>query len=244
MKCRLCGCELNQSNKCESHIIPKAIFKDMKNGDDGMLSVDLLSGKTKRSPQGGYDSKILCRFCDNKFSIFDQAGVEFTRIDVENLPLVITKNGQLWIYENTENKIDLIKKFVLSVILRSSYSDMDGFKSCYLGNKYEQKIAEILFKGVIIDDEIVITCGRYTNDTGRIDYVVTPARLRVDQVNIWRVMFNNGIVFFVKIDQRPMRYQHVITNATINNQLLIKNMGNFRDSREFQEVVLPALKRS
>lgn len=65
--CRLCG---NEGKFVKSHIIPKFLFKKMKDDDfvfyEVTYDLDTNKSKTKKTQIEDFDKNILCESCDNK----------------------------------------------------------------------------------------------------------------------------------------------------------------------------------
>lgn len=98
-------CELHRENAklCESHIIPKFVYKWMKETGSGRLR----QVKTKNKPMlDGIKKHMLCKSCEDKFS-------KYEKLFSEKIFLPYLADNNITI----ENSIDL-KYFIISVLWR------------------------------------------------------------------------------------------------------------------------------
>lgn len=132
----------------EAHIIPKAMLKSIQVAPGKPLFIlqDRDGARPKSSPQGEYDTDILCKPCDAYIGDYDNYGMSFIKdLDRVGLPfhypngnhrgLVVVK------YDYTK-----LKLFFLSVLWRASISTRPFFRSINLG-AYENELRDMIAQG-------------------------------------------------------------------------------------------------
>jgi hypothetical protein len=154
-KCRLC---LQEKKLINAHIIPKFIYKGMKN-DKNRFSTnyyDLKRIKSRNIETAEFDKNILCEKCDNEIlgSIYEKYA-EFVMFDekanIKSSKTHKAKNGDNFsiLYGIDYKKMKL---FLLSLLWRASITSRPFFKEVNLGSKHEERIREMLIDGIIPEE--------------------------------------------------------------------------------------------
>jgi hypothetical protein len=146
MKCKLCLQEKPLIRK--SHLIPNFMYKGMFGKNKKLIETNIFNLKQQRQRQTGYyQEAILCAKCDNNIiggyeSYASQ--ILYLKSDIEH---EIYEHGGI---ENVLLKgIDYtkFKLFLLSILWRSSISNLDFFKNINLGSKYSELARKMIFEG-------------------------------------------------------------------------------------------------
>ena len=151
--CKLCE---NENKLVKSHIIPKFMFKKMKNEENVFYEViynlDTTKLKTKKTQIEDYDKNILCEACDNKilgglYESYAQKAIYGGELPVEVSPKCAN-------YQNPDDGAEYsicvnfdyqkLKNFYLSILWRASITDRSFFNHVNLGKKHEERIRKIL----------------------------------------------------------------------------------------------------
>lgn len=190
-RCKFCRLEVAQ--KVEAHIIPKAIFLDVKQDNEQLYEMGV-RGNKKRRPIGVWDSSIWCLKCENKYTRIDTKGIEIIRcLQKEKCGTSLTKD----VRTSGGNTSDL-HDFALFVLWRASTASVPFYSSVQLG-----PIEERLRTALISDD--VFSKNKFTmfvlslNDPP--DAIVQPIRMRIEGVNFIKIYLNR-INILLKVDSR------------------------------------------
>lgn len=176
-KCRLCKSE---GKLVKSHIIPKFMFKKMKDEDKVFYhivhNIDNNDQKIKKTQIEDYDKNILCENCDNKvlggiYESYAQKALYGGQLPAEVSPKCINyKNPQDGLEFSICKNFDYkkIKNFYLSILWRASITDRPFFNEVNLGSKHEERIREILLNNEKVSKEeypIIMTSFMRTDNT-------------------------------------------------------------------------------
>ena len=140
--CKLC---LNMAKLCNSHVIPEFCYNPLYDNKHRALTINA-DGLKQKYIQQGFRDFLLCRDCENNFSLFEKRFKEYW-FDSGFIPKTI-KNKIVTIegYDYLDFKL-----FHLSVIWRMSVSEKEDFKSVSLG-PYEEKLRKILFERSFVQE--------------------------------------------------------------------------------------------
>src|SRR5699024_7989966 len=138
--CKFCG---QEKKLIKAHIIPKNFYIARK--EDRYLLINSKTRKYAYKQNGGYDSNILCRDCDNHIlGEFDKEGYRVLFDDFNKYQYVHT-HPQGKIYQLDSNNFDYTKlrNFFISILWRASISKLEEWSHINLGG-YERKALDIL----------------------------------------------------------------------------------------------------
>ena len=196
--CKGCGLVKKLS---KAHIIPESFFREIKkeDGDLSQYSKEYL-GQPRRRPIGHYDKSILCRDCDNEFSVVDQYGAK-TLIQRESEIQKYVSNGKIYYKLTTVDGV-LFRRFLAAVLWRASISREGMFSQVMLGGVEE--IARQIAIGER-DPEVhqfafIVT--KYSPDKIN-NIVASPTKFRVEHMRFIRLFFP-GYIIHVKTCGRPL----------------------------------------
>lgn len=148
----------------EAHIIPKAMFKSIRVAPGKPLYIiqDRDGARPIPSPQGEYDTGILCESCEKRFNIYDTYGIRFIKdLDRVGLP-VIVKGRRVGLVVPTYD-CKMLKLFFLSVLWRASISTRPFFRNINLGT-YENELHDMIDQGNPgTPDQFPMILGRFVN---------------------------------------------------------------------------------
>lgn len=245
--CNICSVELNENNNCKSHILPRFIFENVKESKNEKLVS--LSDKYKQPKKtitiGFYEKDLLCRDCENKkLSAIESRVCKLTR--PSNSPNIITtKSGQTLEYDKC-NYDDLLL-FGLGVIFKASIS-----KKYKINNSLSKRNLNIIRK--ILNGEINIPyknysvmVGKYTSGEFCGEIVSMPTcSVKKDDLTgqMWQIQLGNGFYMYVFVNikkQEANIYRDIVTKS---GRFTASDLGNFDESKEFKEFVIPLVQES
>jgi len=227
MNCRLCFTAINDTNRCEAHILPRGLLKAMSADEFGnLLIVGTDMGRKKRAPTGIYDRNILCKGCDNSLGVYDDYAITF----VNSSKLVNHSSGLGWTIADVDHK--KLKLFCISYLWRSSITQRKEFSGVSLGNKHEEKIQRLLMAGDPgSHDDYTTTFAKFTSLDDSIGGVLFPALTRIKKLNHYEAYLPRLYKFWVKVDSRT---DEVLSRLSLgaSKDLFVHNKGNFDTSVE------------
>ncbi len=229
-KCCLCGAEPVKLVK--SHIIPRSLYGDVINGEEGpaKLVPHDTDKHPKRSPMGVYDDSILCEQCEAKLSPLDDYANEIFRV-AEPAPLIV--DGEQVGVQITGIDQKKLKQFFISLIWRMHITQHDFFQNVDLG-PLEPKFREAILKG---DPDLVshvdVVVSRFDHEAAAA--FVSPHKMTIDQCNGYRVFFAQHACW-VKVDSQPFP-KPFRAMALNQNDTLIMLLRDFEDSPELKALV-------
>ena len=249
-KCHLCGVELSANNKCESHIIPKFIWKEymMVNGKhQEMILMNSERPKILRG-YGVTDNGILCRKCDG--DILGQYENDFREVWER-----IFKNGESHPFNHNGSLIGWMKKvgsredfiktklFVLCCIWRASISD-NGEHQLKLNLRKENAIRRELQRGNHNNllHNYSMLCSRF--EDGNVDVAIDPYRIRKNtlKTSLYYLHLPGGFIFIMRLgtknigkDLEPFEF------GTSRQGFLVLNAGKMEGSKMEEALLKRAL---
>lgn len=186
--CRLC---LTERSLIRAHVIPKAFWPL----DDGTPKV--LSNRSgtypSRSPQGVYDSEILCERCNTELlgPLDQHAAEKLLRGKFETLRV-----GTMAVRCYGEAEAARIFLFVASVAWRASISKHTFFARVSLA-RYEEVIRKCILDASEFQDDVEAAIAEFDEVGGFID----PHQTRFEGVR-FSVIYADRFVFYLKTDRR------------------------------------------
>lgn len=244
--CNICSTELNENNNCKSHILPRFAFENIKKSrDEKLVSLSYKHRQPKTATIGFYEKGLLCRNCENsKLSAIESRVCELTRrSDTPNI--IKVKNGQ--ILEYGECNYDDLLLFGLGVIFKASIS-----KKHKINKSLSKRNLNIIRK--VLNDEIDIPydnysvmVGRYTSGEYHRGIISMPncsEHKNHPAVQLWQIQLGNGFYMYVFVNIKKQginAYREIITNS---GRFTALDLGDFDESREFKEFVIPLVQES
>ena len=142
-QCKLCGCEDQTFPK--SHIIPKFMYKNIKNEKSQIFRIRMPDGKRLRPIFDGiYEKPLLCELCEKKISKWESYAEKVlygsTHINVPTAKPVPGTSYQ----EVSGIDYRTFKLFLLSILWRANVSSNNFFNEVDLGNRHSEVIQEML----------------------------------------------------------------------------------------------------
>ena len=144
--CRWCG---KSSSLIQAHIIPRRFYDDLaKDGGKVVILKPDRSKYTEISQSGIFDSGILCAACDAFLGKLDEYGYAiFKNAPTDQEHLVVDRDRMPVGYNLRCDDVQEAQKFLLSVLWRASVSSHDFFDKVSLGERYENRIRDIINNG-------------------------------------------------------------------------------------------------
>ena len=196
MPCVICGAE----RTVRSHIIPKAITKDLRRGGPHAIQGSLKHDGIRKTQGGAFSDNLLCALHEARTSDPDTYGVSFLR----RAKSAYEEFGPeaFWV-EN--HKPLLLSRFVAATIWREVHS----FSSQTLG-PYEERVAKHVFDGKPLNWPILVVRDYFTlGDDRAIEFNTHPYRVKFTDRGGWMftVLGFTSSRFQTTVDLRcyPMR---------------------------------------
>lgn len=207
MTCKFCG---QDKRLIKAHIIPKAFFIRLRDGQDPPMMLQNKDGQyPKRAPIGVYDSNILCGDCESRFGDWDNYAQSILSGELKYSSTICDNDTVIaWIIDTY--KYDLLKLFFISLLWRASVSIQKFYSKINLG-PYED-IAKQFIEECIpgSPNEFSVFLARFHSHS--LDSsILSPHPERMDGVRFYRFYLGN-YVSYIKTDKRstPEPFSHLI----------------------------------
>jgi hypothetical protein len=204
--CRLCE---KAAQLCKSHIIPEFLYGFMYDEKHRFYQLSTSEYQQSKLLQKGLYELLLCRGCEQKFSVFElyasrvlNGGIELTYIQTEGF---IKMKGLDY---------KLFKLFALSILWRASISSLDMFKNVKLG-RHEEKLREMLINedpGAECDYPFVLSPIIY-DAVEQAYFIIKPEKVRIEGQNTYRFVFCGIVWCFLVCGHQA---SNTVVSASIN----------------------------
>jgi len=198
--CKMCGKDCGKLVK--AHIIPRSFYKAFnpeRKPSAVFLQANLKEIKQRLHQVGLYDKEILCENCERLFAPYDTHGYQVLHSAVENKKYYVDIDGNqcALIIPNSDYK--LLKIFILSVLLRASYSKHIFFSKVNLG-PHAELIKQIIIRGEVGDDYDIAF---FHYHDAKYKVLHPPFKGKMEGVNVYRLYFPQ-IMVLIAMDKRPL----------------------------------------
>ncbi len=153
-----------------------------------------------RRPDGIYDSKLFCAFCEKKFMVYDDYAFKLLNEQKSNRKTLRDQRGKMDVQYYESYDYQKLKLFFMSVLLRASLSEDFFFQKVDVGpfiNDLKEAIDKNDPKGV--NDFSVLLA--YYKNIKKSPIIFPPERKRIDGINYY--YFHIGwVIFYIKVDKR------------------------------------------
>jgi hypothetical protein len=206
MTCKLC--KLPRTLQ-ESHIIPKFIYKPLRDDKNRMQRFSIIDSNEKkykkRKPiQDGLKEHLLCIDCEQLLNDKYEKYFKTAWFDEKKCPETIPSEG----IKITGLNYSKFKLFHLSVLFRASVSSLPEFNEVNLG-PHENTLREILLNDAHVPDtKYTVVCHAITKIDNQIHLglITSPFRLRQPNgYNSYGFCFA-GCVWYYVVDNRATSY--------------------------------------
>ncbi len=223
--CRLCGAEIIVSNRVKSHILTKSSY--LVGGQEYAVSGN---GKVVDAMKQVREQNLLCRSCDGKIGRWEDERQKFLQSsatvfqgDQDAQPILVSRGFNA----------EYIVLACLADLFRSSICSFDLYARISLGNKHEERIADILRAGKIVNfSEYPVSFGRFSEEKTVLNEIaIIPAKTRCGigdgiRINYYRCMMPGGWQWMVRVDRRPFTPLDRFAIADVG-AIPIINIGNY-----------------
>lgn len=223
--CKLCLEE--KELLTQSHIISNLLYKTMYDKNHQLIAVNSLNIKNyKKMNSGFYEANILCKSCDNVLignletygnSFFNGATnvKKFEKPKIVRSYDLIDEECEVKIYEQVD--YTKFKLFLLSILWRSSISNLDFFSDVDLGTKYNENIRKMILNQNPMKNEdypVVI----WQLEIGSLSKsIIQPIKLTKNQTYTTYVFFiNKYLIYFNIYENRLIKEFDKLTIKTDN----------------------------
>lgn len=239
--CRLCE---KEAKLVKAHIIPKFMFKKMKDEDNVFYEVtynlDTGHSKKKKTQIEDYDKGILCEKCDNNIlgGIYENYAKK-AMYGGGDLPIEVTPlctnyiNDDGFEYSICKNfDYQKLKKFYLSILWRASITKRPFFKDVNLGHKHEERLRTILLNNENISDNeypIVITSFMRT-DHNLENIIGQPKRIKTKSGLNGYIFWMDSLQFMIYVNSSDHTLSDVIKQTCMKeNELVTLHLPNGKE---------------
>lgn len=239
MACNLCK---EEKKLIKSHIYPewvyRALYPDGKVDNKNPLRV--VSAKhdyVQPSPIGIWDENILCLECDQKIGrMYDEP---CKKIILDSEPVLfksIKDEGNVYTLPDVDP--NLLKNFILSLLLRSIWSNRKEYDHIKMEPSLLERLENIVNNGgTSLMQEFSIVATRYTTATGGDaykKYAQVPYPFNPGDITYWAINLPNGYKFYVKASADES--VHALTPFWLreNYPIFVIEHENFEESEEMK----------
>jgi hypothetical protein len=204
-QCKWCS---QRKQLIKAHIIPRKFFALVKKDESEKYTVLLRTSTAKRKTflqAGIYDHSILCAECDGQFSQLDEYGWEVLGKPLSGNVITDPQSGVTLVTEVSAVDTDKLRRFLLSVLWRSSVSNLELYSNVNLGSKFEDDVKAKIFQADSLAYDEYSTCFVTIEELGvqgLENSIFPPYRARLDGLN-WQVFYFPGLKVLIKVDSRP-----------------------------------------
>ena len=220
----------------DAHIIPRGFARDTMDGHPHNMKISF--DKVGTTQHGVYDSRILCKDCDNKIGKYDDYALGVCRsFPTKHIKCCDANFEMDNTFEMGNVDGDMFAMFVLSVLWRASITSRSEFQKITLGN-YESSACEVIFGATPLSSmaDYQLLVGRYTSAIIQPERNYTaPSRFKIDDLDGWGFALG-GFRIMAKIDPRPLSgaLQPAIVNG---NTRLFGAFVNYERTTEGQAML-------
>lgn len=236
--CKMCLEPLTSTNKCEAHIMPRGLLKEMSGDEYGQLLIVGTDMKKKlHAPIGSYDTGILCRNCDNKLGVYDKYALKFVKMK----NLTPHQSGMGWLIQGVDHL--KLKLFCLSYLWRASITSRAEFDGVSLGQKHEELIRKLLIlNNPGSPGEYTTIFSKFSSSEDKGTGMLMPAKMRINNLNYYEAYLPNYYKFWVRVDSQD---DPIISKLSLGSmpEMFIHNRGNYNTSVE-RDIMVRAAKSS
>jgi hypothetical protein len=204
LPCRWCG---QTKPLIKAHVVPRNFF-ELISGERPEKYTVLVRTNTKNPrtflQAGIYDVSILCADCDGRFSELDAYGWKILGKPLKGQVIADSETGVELAVEVSGVDTDKLRRFMLSVLWRSSVSNLDVYSNVSLGPKFENKIKARIFESTPLDYDEYSTCFFAIEEPSYKTLsksMFPPYRAKLDGLN-WQILYFPGLKVLVKVDSR------------------------------------------
>lgn len=230
--CKLCE---KEGKLVKSHIIPKFMFKKMKDENNVFHEVtyDFKTNhsKSKKTQIEDFDKNILCESCDNKilggiYESYAQKAIYGGELPAEVSPDCKNyKNPNDGAEYSICTNIDYkkIKNFYLSILWRASITDRPFFKEINLGAKHEERLRQILLNNELVSEDeypILITSFMRTENSLE-NLIAQPRRIKTQSGLNGYVFLMDSLQFITYVNSAEHKLTETIKKFSLKKHEMI-----------------------
>jgi hypothetical protein len=233
MKCKFCG---NERPLVNAHIIPEGFYRRIRDGQNPLELIPTANGKyIKKSPNGVYDSSIVCRKCEIIWQEWDTYAQQLLAAELlERKP--VYRNGLEFGFELDKFDYPKLKLFFISLLWRASVSNHEYFAQISLGEFEGISKQYITSNDPDKSDDFSVSLSYFEHPLGKV--IINPFSYNILGVNYVR-FYLVGYIADIKVDHQPDWFLDVDINKNI--PLLIRYQ-KFETSSEFDEMKKAVMK--
>ena len=201
--CKLCGLS---SDFVDAHIVPRSFYPDRAKGDDALIVVNSRPGaRNSRSRIGIYDERMLCRSCEERFSIYDDYAAKLL-VELRGDWQTVLRDGEPLAYRIENFHYSKLKIFCLFLLWRAAATDRVEFGGVKLGTFMERLTELLLSEDPGNPEEFSPFIARFSDVTSWQSGMISPFREKYDGVSVYRFVVG-AYVIYIKVDSQKLKSQ-------------------------------------
>ena len=195
-RCRLCGIE---GPFAESHIIPRALVRDISTNDDPMRQLAAEPGQHPKRLRTGPYAYFVCERCERSFSPWDTYGVEFLRRTHPSESFRRFADGLA--VEDRDIDYSMLKMFALVLLWRAAVCGLEDSMAVNLG-RFEEVLRDQISDGDPgEEDDFAVTIDYFPGEPGLAWIPWTQVRTLKQRVRFYQLPLHRHLIR-VKVDSR------------------------------------------
>jgi hypothetical protein len=234
--CLICGA----ADTVRSHILPKALIHEIKEGAPHVVSGSRHRAGTRLSQGGNFDSNMLCAKHENATADLDRYGTEYLR----RAEALFEAQRPTRSFEVSNPMPQTLRRFALSVVWREVHS-ANGQKSGLSLGPYEEDVRRAVFCTVDLPWTLLVSRTRFTLEDRRpVKFALHPFRVRFGGLSAW-TFTAVGHSFWLISDRRGLPAAHNDFRADSRNPavVVVGHEQDFRSVRILQNLLSSMLRR-
>lgn len=228
--CKLCR---EEKKLIKAHIIPHALYGPMfEDGSPVEVYPTEKGAFPKRSPQGIYDTNILCACCDNRLGVWDNVAQKFLLAPLSEFgdPQGLTEKG---FFETNNVNYHGLKLFFISLLWRSHVTTHEFFAKVNLGPWADRARERLLSENPGSLEDFAVFLVKYEHPLALV--MPNPSQIRISSgPNYYRFRLASYVVM-IKVDKRPTE-RDLEPFALAPGRPVIIRLSDFTSSNEFRVI--------
>lgn len=230
MPCLICG----DDKTVRSHILPKALIHDLKEGASHVISGSRWHKGAKPSAAGRFSDDMLCSEHEAATSALDTYGVRFVR-EVRRTYEAGPLSKSL---EVTNPNPRMLSRFALSLIWREAHNPANVNARTSLAS-YDAAVSDAVFADGDIDWPMLVSQSQFSLGEQRaIQFALHPYRVRLMERNAWSFTLL-GVTFWLVSDSRglPVLPDWLRANVSDPATIVVGHQQDFRTVGNLQALL-------
>jgi len=238
--CKFC---LKKRKLVKAHIIPRAFFEAIKEGNVNIRALKLkgVTNSKDRFPikyttKGFYDPNLVCLGCEQSFGAWDDYGIKML-LKQQGSHVTRYKGRKLVAWQIVDYDYERVMLFFLSILWRAGNSELKEFEKVKLGPYSDMAKVALSAHNPDKVEGFSVFLARFEEGPGR-NIIMDPYldRANFHGLNIYHFHLGAGYILYAKVDKRPLPEDFENLKVTLSN-FYILNRGRFEESKDLDVVL-------